>query len=201
MCNIVQHSKEHCQLVGDANLQTSMTHGSLGGWGEKSQGTWMTIYVQGPESQDSFLFLTVSWVSCCFPSIAQSCLTLCDPMDCSTPGRVIEKTNCHLQASFIQLGHILHYTHLFISLPILGSFPRSCIFKIRKGKGGQHLNFILGEQCKWSWQSLGLKNFQRDYPVGSVVKNSPCNAEDVGSVPGQGSRIPPPWRNWPTHHN
>ena len=107
----------------------------------------------------------------------------------------------HLQASFIQLGHILHHTHLFISLPVLGSFTRSCIFKIRMGKRGQHLNFILGEQCKWSWQSLGLKKFQRDYPVGSVVKNSPCNAEDVGSVPGQGSRIPPPWRNWPTHHN
>ena len=160
-----------------------MTHGSLGGWGEKSQGTWMTIYGRGPGSQDSVFFLTVSWVSCCFCSIAQPCPNLCDPMDCGTPGWVIEKTNRQLQASFIQLGHILHYIHLFISLPILGSFPRSCIFKISMEKGGEHLSFVLGEQCKWSWQSLGLKEFQRDYPVGSVVKNSPCNAEDVVSIP------------------
>ena len=24
--------------------------------------------------------------ACCYPSVAESCLTLCDPMDCSTPG-------------------------------------------------------------------------------------------------------------------
>ena len=27
-----------------------------------------------------------TWVSCCCCSVAQSCLTLCNPVDCSTPG-------------------------------------------------------------------------------------------------------------------
>ena len=30
----------------------------------------------------------------------------------------------------------------------------------------------------------------RDYPGGPVVKNPPCNAGDLGSVPGWGTKIP-----------
>ena len=30
----------------------------------------------------------------------------------------------------------------------------------------------------------------RDFPGGPVVKNLPCNAGDVGSIPGQGTKIP-----------
>ena len=29
-----------------------------------------------------------------------------------------------------------------------------------------------------------------DFPGGPVVKNSPCNAEDMSSIPGQGTKIP-----------
>ena len=29
-----------------------------------------------------------------------------------------------------------------------------------------------------------------DFPGGPVVKNPPCNAEDVSSIPGQGTKIP-----------
>ena len=30
----------------------------------------------------------------------------------------------------------------------------------------------------------------RDFPSGPVVKNPPCNAGDVSSIPGQGTKIP-----------
>ena len=30
----------------------------------------------------------------------------------------------------------------------------------------------------------------KDFPGGPVVKNLPCNAGDVGSIPGQGTEIP-----------
>ena len=30
----------------------------------------------------------------------------------------------------------------------------------------------------------------RDFPGGSLVKNLPCNAEDAGLIPGQGTKIP-----------
>ena len=31
----------------------------------------------------------VAWICCC--SVTQSCLTLCDPMDCSTPGLPVHR--------------------------------------------------------------------------------------------------------------
>ena len=34
------------------------------------------------------------------------------------------------------------------------------------------------------------KRGSKDPPGGPVVKNLSCNAEDVGSVPGQGTKIP-----------
>ena len=43
----------------------------------------------------------------------------------------------------------------------------------------------------------------REFPGGPVVKNPPCNAGDVGSIPGQGTKIPyaaeqlsPPYNYW-----
>ena len=30
----------------------------------------------------------------------------------------------------------------------------------------------------------------RDFPGGPMVKNLPCNAEEAGLIPGQGTRIP-----------
>ena len=34
----------------------------------------------------------------------------------------------------------------------------------------------------------------RDFPGGPVVKNPPSNAEDTGLIPGQGTKVPPAWR-------
>ena len=35
-----------------------------------------------------------------------------------------------------------------------------------------------------------LKYDTRDFPAGPVVKNPPSNAGHVGSIPGQGTKIP-----------
>ena len=35
-----------------------------------------------------------------------------------------------------------------------------------------------------------LKTVSEDFPGGPVVKTSPSNAGDVGSIPGQGTKIP-----------
>ena len=45
-----------------------------------------------------------------------------------------------------------------------------------KGKGGHAICIF--------------KNFFRDFPGGLVVKDPPCHAEDVASIPGQGTKIP-----------
>ena len=38
-------------------------------------------------------------------------------------------------------------------------------------------------------------NELRDFPGGPVVKNLLCNAEDIGSIPGQGTKIHMPQSN------
>jgi len=47
-----------------------------------------------------------------FSSVAQSCPTLCDPMDCSTPGfpvhhQLLELTHVHRVSDAIQTSHLL----------------------------------------------------------------------------------------------
>ena len=38
------------------------------------------------DQEGGWLFITCLWYSVQFSSVTQSCTTLCDPMDCSTPG-------------------------------------------------------------------------------------------------------------------
>ena len=38
--------------------------------------------------------------------------------------------------------------------------------------------------------NVTLKWLMRDFPDGSVVKNPPSNAKDLGSIPGWGTKIP-----------
>ena len=54
------------------------------------------------------------WVECKFSSVTQSCLTLCDPMDCSSPGFPVHhqlpelvQTHVHLVSGAIQSSHPL----------------------------------------------------------------------------------------------
>ena len=38
--------------------------------------------------------------------------------------------------------------------------------------------------------ALATKDSCGDFPGGLVVENLPCNAEDMGSIPGLGTKIP-----------
>ena len=62
-----------------------------------------------------------------FSSVAQSCPTLCDPMDCSTPGFTISWNLLKLMS--IQL--VMPYNHLFLCCPLLllpSIFPSISVF-------------------------------------------------------------------------
>ena len=71
-----------------------------------------------------------------FSSVAQSCLTLCDPMDCSTPGLPVPhqlpgftQTHplslwCHPTIS----SSVIHFSSHPLSFPVSGSFPLSRLF-------------------------------------------------------------------------
>ena len=68
-------------------------------------------------------------------SVAQSCPTLCDPMDCSTPGFPVlhqlpelAQTYVHCVSDAIQPSHPLSFSSCLQSFPAAGSFPMSQFF-------------------------------------------------------------------------
>ena len=79
-----------------------------------------------------------------FSSVAQSCLTLCDPMDCSTPGLPVHhqlpgftQTHVHQVGDAIQPPHpsVVPFSSRLQSFPPSGSFPISQFF----ASGGQSI--------------------------------------------------------------
>jgi len=51
-------------------------------------------------------------------SVAQSCPTFCDPMDCSMPG-VLSITNSWSLLKLMSIKSVMPYNHLFLCLPLL----------------------------------------------------------------------------------
>ena len=71
-----------------------------------------------------------------FSSVAQSCLTLCDPMDCSTPGFPVHhqlteltQTPVHQVSDFTISSSIVPFSSCLQSFPAAGSFPMNQFFR------------------------------------------------------------------------
>ena len=72
-----------------------------------------------------------------FSSVTQSCLTLCDPKDCSTPGLLAHcqlpeftQTHVHWVSDAIQPSHpAIPFSSCLQSFPTSGSFPMSLFFR------------------------------------------------------------------------
>ena len=84
-----------------------------------------------------------------FSSVAQSCLTLCNPMNCSTPGfpvhyQLPEPTQTHVH----RVGDVIQSSHLccpLVLLPLI--FPRSRVFSNESffASGGQNIGASASE--------------------------------------------------------
>ena len=177
----------------------------------------------------SFLFKRDFHVS----SVAQSCPTLCDPMDCSTPGLPVhhqlpELAQTHIQrvSDAIQPSHPLSSPSppAFTLSSASGSFPMSQSFTL----GGQNGHFkrflstsdpckaktvvhqdpftqtifihgtdrngapiVLGTKQVSKYRELLVGSAHEGLPCGSVVKNPPTSAGDMGLIPDpRGSHMP-----------
>ena len=111
---------------------------------------------------------------CC--SVTQSCLTLCDPMDCSMPGLLVfhhlpelAHTHVHWVSDAIHpmLSSVASFSSCPQSFPVTGSFPMSWLFasggwSMRASASATVLpihiqgRFPLGLTDFISWQSKGL---------------------------------------------
>ena len=103
------------------------------------------------------------WLKCCYCcSVANSCPTLCDPMDCNMPGSSV----LHYLPEFAQI-HVLELMmlsdHLILCHPLsfcLQSFPASGSFSMYQlfTSGGQSIgasSSVLPMNIQ-DWYSLGL---------------------------------------------
>ena len=82
----------------------------------------------------------INWLfsSVQFSSVAQSCLTLCDPVDCSMPGLPVHhqlpeftQTHVHWVGDAIQPSHpLIPFSSCLQSFPASGSFPISQFFPL-----------------------------------------------------------------------
>ena len=78
------------------------------------QRAWWTLFHRFAKSQTWLKWLSMHPQSVQFSSVAQSCPTLCDPMDCSTPGLPVHhqlpeftQTHVHWVSDAIQPSHPL----------------------------------------------------------------------------------------------
>ena len=85
--------------------------------------------------QDQIIFIEKKLAVVQLSSVTQSCPTLCDPMNCSTPGlpvhhQLLEFTQTHIH----RVGDTIQPSHPVVpffcpqSLPASGSFPMSQLF-------------------------------------------------------------------------
>ena len=84
------------------------------------------------------LYNNVNEPSIQFTSVTQSCPTLCDPMDCSTPGLPVhhqlpEFTQTHVHPAIS--SSVIPFSSCLQSFPASGSFPMSQFF----ASGGQSI--------------------------------------------------------------
>ena len=117
------------------------------------------------------------WVSLVqmFSSVTQSCLTLCDPMDCSTPGfpvhqQLPELTQAHVHwvGDAIQPSHPLSSPSpsSLQSFPASGSFQMSQLFT----SGGQSIGVSASASVI---PNSGLISFRMDWLDLLVVQGTP----------------------------
>ena len=97
-----------------------------------------------------------------FSSVTQSCLTLCNPVDCNTPGLPVHhqlpgftQTHIHQISDAIQQSHPLSSPSPPACFPASGSFPMSQFFS----SGGQSIGVLASA-------SVLPMNIQDWFPLG-----------------------------------
>ena len=105
------------------------------------------------------------YVSCCCGSVAQSCLILCDPMDCSTPVPQFAQTISHSLLKLMSIELVMPSSHLILCCPLLllpsifpsiGVFSNESVLHIRWPKYW-NFSFSISSSNEYSdWFPLGF---------------------------------------------
>ena len=114
-------------------------------------------------------------LSCC--SVAESCLTLCDPMDCSTPGSCILHYLLGFAQSHVHWSWRCHptisssaapFSSCLQSFPASGSFPSSQFFASGDGRIGISASVSVLPVNVQDWFPLGWTGWISLTPLSCV---------------------------------
>ena len=121
-----------------------------------------------------------------FSSVAQSCLTLCNPMECSMPGFPVHHQLPEL-TQIISIESVMPSNHLILcrplssclqSFPVSGSFPMSQLFASHGQSIGVSASAsVLPVNIQWlplgwtGWISLQSKGLSRVFSMTTVQKH------------------------------
>ena len=128
-----------------------------------------------PDRRGEWIFgeqLTVSASSVQFSSVAQSCLTLCDPMNRSTPGS-LSITNSRSSLKLVSIESVMPSSHLILCRPLLllpSVFPSIRVFfseSVLRSRWLKHwsFSFSIGPSNEYS----GLISIRIDKVVQCII--------------------------------
>ena len=118
-------------------------------------------------------------------SVAQSCLTLCVPMHCGTPGHAVHHQLPELTQISVPLSpwfyptissSVIHFSSCLQSFPASGSFPISQFFTSGGQSIGASASVLPMNMRDWSplgwtcWISLQSKGFSRVFSSTTVQR-------------------------------
>ena len=123
-----------------------------------------------------------------FSSVAQSCSTLCDPMNRSTPGKILVHTDSPSPPKLLFIEAVMPSNHLILSCPLLllpSIFPSLRVFSNDQlfASGGQStgvaastsvlpMNTQYWSPLGWTgWISLQSKGLSRVFSNNTVQKH------------------------------
>ena len=111
-----------------------------------------------------------------FSSVAQSCPTLCDPMDCSTPGfpvhcQLPEFTQSHVLESVMRSNHLILCSHFLLPPSVLSSIRISSNQSVLDIKWPQYWSFRFS--ISPSNEYSGLLSFRIDWLVFLAIQGTP----------------------------
>ena len=97
-------------------------------------------------------------------SVAQSCLILCDPKDCSTPGLPVSITSSQSLLTFMSIESVMPSNHLLLCYPLLppSIFPSIRVFSnwsVLHIRGPKYWSFSISPSNEYS----GLISFRMDW--------------------------------------
>ena len=141
-------------------------------------------------------------------SVAHSCLTICDPMDCSTPGFPVLSLSPGVSSNSRPLNLWCHPTvsasvvpfSCLQSFPASGSFPRSQFFASHGQSIGVSASVLPGNIQDWfllgltGWISLQSKGLSRVFSNTTVQKHQFFSAQLESWV-----QLSHPYGYWKNH--